>query len=324
MSNGFKFEIFDDEGIEAIHQTTLKVLGDPGIRISHEYARKVLKDNGCDVDDETCIVKFPEELVKKAIETAPSSFNIYGRDEKNTVNLTGDGKNVNWINFGIGTKMADYRGPNDYHIRDSTLEDLANIAKVADWASNISYMCSPVSAIDLAGEPVSRTMHEVMTLTENTSKHILVDPEFDKVPYYFELMKAFYGGDEEEARNKSLYTLGGCPTSPLELDYVICEMALQATKYDMPMMVLSMAMSAASSPVFLAGTLVTHNAEVLAGVVLTQLFKPGHPTFYGSSTTSFDIKGGSAPVGSPELGVISAGVAKLAQYYDLPCVVAGS
>jgi trimethylamine--corrinoid protein Co-methyltransferase len=101
-------------------------------------------------------------------------------------------------------------------------------------------------------------------------------------------------------------------------------MALQATKYDMPMMVLSMAMSAASSPVFLAGTLVTHNAEVLAGVVLTQLFKPGHPTFYGSSTTSFDIKGGSAPVGSPELGVISAGVAKLAQYYDLPCVVAGS
>lgn len=324
MTNGFKFELFDKEGIEAIHQTTLKVLADPGIRISHDYARKILRENGCDVNEETRVVKFPEEIVKKAIETAPSSFNVYGRDEKNTVSLTSDGKKVNWINFGIGTKMADYRGPNDYYIRDSTLQDLANIAKVADWASNISYLCSPVSAIDLAGEPVSRTMHEVMTLVQNTSKHLLLDPEADKVPYYFELNKAFYGGDEEEALRKPLFTLGGCPTSPLELDYIICEMALQATRFGMPMMVLSMAMSAASSPVYLAGTLVTHNAEVLAGVVLTQLLKPGHPTFYGSSTTSFDIKGGTAPVGSPELGVISAGVAKLAQYYGLPCVVAGS
>lgn len=324
MINGFKFELFDKEGIEAIHQATLKVLADPGIRISHEYAWKVLKDNGCDVNEETRVVKFPEELVKKAIETAPSSFNIYGRDEKNTVNVTGDGKKVNWINFGIGTKMADYKGSNTYDVRDSTLQDLAGIAKVADWASNISFLCSPVSAMDLAAEPVSRTMHEVMTLTENTSKHLILDPEADKAPHYFELNKAFYGGEEEEARKKSLFTLGGCPTSPLELDYTICEMALQATKYDMPMMVLSMAMSAASSPVYLAGTLVTHNAEVLAGLVITQLFKPGHPTFYGSSTTAFDIKGGTAPVGSPELGIISAGVAKLAQYYGLPCVVAGS
>lgn len=324
MTNGFKFELFDKEGIEAIHQTTLKVLADPGIRVSHDYARKVLRDNGCDVNDETGIVKFPEELVLKAIKTAPSSYNVYGRDEKNIVNLTSDGKKVNWINFGIGTKMSDYRGPNDYHVRDSNLQDLANIAKVVDWASNISYLCSPVSAIDLAAEPVSRTMHEVMTLMENTSKHIMVDPEPDKMPHYFELVKAFYGGDEEEARKKPLLTVGSCPTSPLELDYTICEMALQATKHSIPMMVLSMAMSAASAPVHLAGTLVTHNAEVLAGLVVTQLFKPGHPTQYGSSTTAFDIKGGIAPVGCPELGIISAGVAKLAQYYGLPCIVAGS
>lgn len=324
MTNGFKFELFDKESIEAIHQTTLKVLADPGIRVSHEYARKVLKDNGCDVNDETGVVKFPEELVLKAIKTAPSSYTIYGRDEKYNVNLTSDGKEVRWTNFGIGTKMSDYRGPNDYLVRDSTLQDLANISKVVDWAPNMAYMCSPVTAIDIATEQLSRSMHEVMTDMENCSKHIMIDSESDKIPYYFELVKAVYGGDEEEAMKKPLLTVGSCPTSPLELDYSICEMALQATKYGIPMMVLSMAMSAASSPVHLAGTLVTHNAEVLAGIVVTQLFKPGHPIQYGSSTTAFDIKGGSAPVGSPELGMISAGVAKLAQYYGLPCIVAGS
>jgi trimethylamine--corrinoid protein Co-methyltransferase len=85
-----------------------------------------------------------------------------------------------------------------------------------------------------------------------------------------------------------------------------------------------MAMSGGSSPVFLAGTLVTHNAEILAGITLAQLTKPGSSVWYGSSTTTFDLKRGTAPVGSPELGLISAAVAKLGQYYGFPVFVAGT
>jgi trimethylamine--corrinoid protein Co-methyltransferase len=85
-----------------------------------------------------------------------------------------------------------------------------------------------------------------------------------------------------------------------------------------------MAMSGGSSPVYLAGTLVTHNAEVLAGITLAQLTVPGAKVWYGSSTTTFDLKKGTAPVGSPELGLISASVAKLAQFYGLPAFVAGT
>ena len=324
MTNGFSFELFTEEGIDAIHQTTLQVLAEPGLKVGHEGARKILKENGCDVDDETFVVKFPEHLVEKALSTAPKSYTAYGREDGNTVNLKSDGSEVNWINFGIGVKMADYKGPGQYETRDSTLKDLGDAMKICDWADNLDYVCSAVSAIDLAGEPVDRSMNEVFTIMQNTSKHALIDPEPEKVDQYFELVKAYYGGDEEEALKKSLVTIGSCPTSPLQLDHAICEMAFKAAEFNMPMMVLSMAMAAASSPVFMAGTLVTHNAECLAGVVLMQMIKPGHPTQYGSSTTSFDIKGGTAPVGSPELGMISAGVAKLAQYYSLPCVVAGS
>lgn len=84
-----------------------------------------------------------------------------------------------------------------------------------------------------------------------------------------------------------------------------------------------MAMAGGSSPVFLAGTLVTHNAEILSGIVLSQLAKPGAKIMYGSSTTTFDLKRGTAPVGSPELGLISAAVAKMGQYYGLPVFTAG-
>ncbi len=117
-----------------------------------------------------------------------------------------------------------------------------------------------------------------------------------------------------------------CPTSPLELSVNACQVIIRGARFGMPVNVLSMAMSGGSSPpVYLAGTLVTHNAEVLSGIVLAQLTVPGAKVWYGSSTTTFDLKKGTAPpVGSPELGLISAAVAKLAQFYGLPSYVAGT
>jgi trimethylamine--corrinoid protein Co-methyltransferase len=84
-----------------------------------------------------------------------------------------------------------------------------------------------------------------------------------------------------------------------------------------------MAMAGGTSPVTLAGTLVTHNAEVLGGLTLNQLVCKGAPVIYGSSTTAMDLKIGAASVGTPECAVISGAVARLARYYALPSYVAG-
>jgi trimethylamine--corrinoid protein Co-methyltransferase len=83
-------------------------------------------------------------------------------------------------------------------------------------------------------------------------------------------------------------------------------------------------MAGGTSPVTLAGTLVTHNAEVLSGIVLAQLTNKGTPNMYGSSTTIMDLRLASATIGCPELGMISAAVCKLAQYYKIPSYVAGT
>ena len=84
-----------------------------------------------------------------------------------------------------------------------------------------------------------------------------------------------------------------------------------------------MALGGGTAPTTIAGTLVTHNAEVLASVVLSQLVRPGAPVIYGSSTTNLDLRKGTATVGSPELAMINAGVAQLAQFYGIPSFVAG-
>jgi trimethylamine--corrinoid protein Co-methyltransferase len=84
-----------------------------------------------------------------------------------------------------------------------------------------------------------------------------------------------------------------------------------------------MTMAGGSAPVTLAGTMVVLNAEVLGSLVLNQLASKGAPVIYGSSTCPFDLWQTTASVGSPECGMISAGVAQLARKYALPCFAAG-
>jgi trimethylamine--corrinoid protein Co-methyltransferase len=69
---------------------------------------------------------------------------------------------------------------------------------------------------------------------------------------------------------------------------------------------------------------VVHNAEVLGGIVLHQQTKRGAPVIYGSSSTIFDMTSLTAPVGSPELGMMSAAVAEIARFYLLPSFVGGT
>jgi len=320
--DGVSLELFSQEGLRAIDYATMEVLQNPGIQVSDAEARQIFKNAGCDVDEKTRVVKIPQYIVRRALSTAPSRFTLYGREKKNKLDQEHKGK-VHWTCFGTGIKMCNYVGNGQYRTVDSTDKDLADTAKIVDWADNIDYYSLAVSARDWAGKG-KEDVHEMYTSIMNTTKHFHhIDPVGDNVEYYFDMAKAYYGGDEEVARKNPLFSMLVCPTSPLELSVNACQVIIKGARYNIPTNVLSMAMSGGSAPIFLAGTLVTHNAEVLAGIVLSQLAVPGAPVWYGSSTTTFDVKRGTAPVGSPELGMISASVAKLGQYYGLPTFVAG-
>ena len=60
------------------------------------------------------------------------------------------------------------------------------------------------------------------------------------------------------------------------------------------------------------------NAELLAGIALTQLISPGTPVIYGSTSTNIDMRSGALAIGSPEFSQLIAAHAQLARYYGLP------
>ena len=320
--NGLKLELFTEDDIREIDYATKEVLSTYGVQVSDDEGLQIFKDAGCEVDFETKMVKIPLKIINQALASAPNKFYLYGREERHTIEQTHMGS-VNYTCFGTGIQMCDYLGDGKFETRDSTEADLANCAKIVDWAENINYFSLAVSARDWAGKG-AEDVHEMLTSIKNTSKHFHhIDPVADNVEFYWEMLKAYYGGDEQMARDRPLMSMLVCPTSPLELSYNASQVIIKGARFGIPVNVLSMAMSGASSSIHLAGTLVTHNAEILSGIILSQLVNPGAKVFYGSSTTTFDLRYGTAPVGSPELALISSAVAKLGQYYGLPVFVAG-
>jgi trimethylamine--corrinoid protein Co-methyltransferase len=225
---------------------------------------------------------------------------------------------VTFTNFDEGIKYID---PYTGEYRDPTISDVADIARLVDAMSEIDGYESAVGATDVPTETYA--LHGLETALLNTTKPVGCEA-IDK----WEARKcielaAIVAGDKDKLRERPFLGLGVCPVSPLKLPRDATEVIIESARAWCPDTILSMAMSGGSSPVTLAGTLVLHNAEVLSGIVLSQLTERGCPVTYGSSTTAMDLKLAAACVGSPELALFSAACAQIARRYLIPSFVAG-
>jgi trimethylamine--corrinoid protein Co-methyltransferase len=107
--------------------------------------------------------------------------------------------------------------------------------------------------------------------------------------------------------------------SPLLFDRAMVEGLLAFARLGQPVIVTPFVMAGVMGPATLAGALAQHNAEVLTGVTLTQLVRPGTPVVYGTATSNVDLRSGSPATGSPESAISVAVAAQLARHYGLPC-----
>ena len=315
-SGGLSLNVFTESELSDIHLASLEVLERTGVFVEADEALDIFADGGCDVDRESHIVCLPPHVVEDAIRSAPSKFVLCGRDPKNDIVL--EPGRVAFTNFSEGIRVVD---PWTGELRDSTKADIADIARLNDYLSDIDTHEIAVGAKDVP--PETCAVHNAEAQYLNTTKPIGIGPlSRTETRAIFRMAAEIVGGEDELRRRPIVYN-GVCPVSPLKLPHEATEVIIETARWHIPNNILSMAMAGGSSPVTLAGTLVTHNAEVLSGITLAQLTERGAPCIYGSSTTAMDLKLAAACVGSPELAMISAAVAQMARRYLLPSFVAG-
>lgn len=315
-TTGFSLPLFSDDEFEEIHGATLEILENTGFFVEDKEALTVFAKGGAQVNWKTKIVKLPQYVVEDAIRSAPSKLFLAGRDPKNDIVL--EGSRVGFTTFGEGVIVKD---PETGELRAPTKEDVGNAARLADAMEQVDVYERAIGAHDVPQEVGQ--IHNAEATFNNTSKHVFMGPFDGYQLNRIVKMAAEISGGMENLQERPLITFITCPVSPLKLVNDTCEVIMGAAKSGMAVNILSMAMSGGSSPVTIAGTLVNHNAEVLAGITLSQLTRKGAKVIYGSSTTAMDLRLASASVGSPECAMISAAVARLARYYSLPSFVAG-
>jgi trimethylamine--corrinoid protein Co-methyltransferase len=106
--------------------------------------------------------------------------------------------------------------------------------------------------------------------------------------------------------------------SPLGFTAEAIEALMEYARWRRPLLVSAYPSAGVSGLVTLAGTLILGNAEVLAGIVLTQLVSPGTPVVYGGTGSAVDMRTANVTNGSPEAAIFTICTAQLARRYGLP------
>ncbi len=316
LSSGLGLNILSEDELREIHLATLEVLSETGVRVEDEGALEQFADAGAQIERGTGRVRIPPHLVEDAIGSAPPKVILAARDPARDVVL--ESTRVHFTNFSEGVKVNDLEtGAN----RTPVKRDLVETARVIDYLDEVAFCEKALGAHDVPQSVVP--LHNAEAYLSNTTKHCAFGPGNGRLlNKILEMAGAIVGGIRNLSR-RPIVSFTTCPVSPLTLIRECCEIIQESARNNVVCNILSMAMAGGTAPVSLAGALVTHNAEILSGLTLSQITRRGAPVIYGSSTTAMDLRRALAAVGTPECALISAAVARLARYYNLPSYVAG-
>jgi trimethylamine--corrinoid protein Co-methyltransferase len=307
-----KLEILTPAEVRKIHDATLQVIERVGIKFPSDRALKIWAANGANVDRERKIIRAKGELIDSALKKCPPIYSLAARDQDQDLPL--DGNHVFVGTDGCGVEVIDIQTGQK---RTSKLQDIRDIARIADATEEVAFHWVPVSAQDM---PVgTRGLHEIKAIWENSTKHVQTESIYKESEATAAIeMASIIAGSKEALRKRPVLSLMQCTAPPLGHDGGSIDAALLAAKAGIPTGFMTMAACLTTGPATLAGNLVVGNAEVIAGTALLQLAYPGAPVFYAAAQTASDLRTGAYTGGGPEDFLFGAATNVLSDYYNIP------
>lgn len=303
------FEYFSREELERIHAATLTVMEKTGLVFTHEPARDLFARAGCKIDGQR--VFFPKNLVAEQIQKAPSQFTLHARDPEKNVVI--GGSHITYAPcYG-----APFVNDLDNGRREGTLEDYRNFAKLA--------YASPF--MDITGGMMTEPGD--IAVTRRNAERIYAAMVLSDKPFIgagtgaadarqtIEMASLVFGSREEMAEKPPFVSILGSLT-PLGFDDKMCGGIMEYARAGMPQLITSLAIAGATAPVTMEGTLVVQNAEILAGITLSQLVREGTPVIFAGSSSAAAMRYGTLSIGAPEMAVNTAATAQMGRFYNLP------
>jgi len=304
-------KIISSKEIGDIHDASLNILRKIGIKVNHSEVFDILGDAGAVADKKTKIVKFPENMVTESIQKAGKKHTLYGRNPYSVAKFgyedqlfLSSGGQYLWIDETTGKR------------RPGTLEDTKAAILVGDALKEIDIVGAFVLPAEIPSKV--RDIHLYAELIKYTGKPCFAWINNGKsAKYIIEMFKVVVGG-EVKLRNKPMTEAFIEPISPLQLSKEGLEVLVEFAKVGLPVGFGPMAMTMATAPATLAGTIAQENAEILAGITISQLLSPGLPITYWGIPHIMDPATGNISFGSPEQGLMAVAITQIAKWYGFP------
>ncbi|MBI3174086.1 MAG: trimethylamine methyltransferase family protein [Chloroflexi bacterium] len=307
-----RLEVLSREDVKKIHDATLQIIEKVGVRFPSKRALEVWADNGAEIDYDKMVVRAKPALIEQALDSCPPFYTLAARDPQQDLAL--DGNHVYVGTDGCGVEVIDiHTGVK----RTSELQDVADIARIADATEEVAFHWVPVSAQDKPHQ--TRGLHEIKTIWGNSTKHVQTESIYNEHEARAAIeMASLIAGGREQLRKRPVLSLMQCTASPLGHDGGSLDAALLAAEAGIPTGFMTMAACLTTGPATMAGNLAVGNAEVIAATAMLQLAHPGAPVFYAAAQTASDLRNGAYTGGGPEDFLFGAATNVLADYYNIP------
>ncbi len=302
-----EIHVLSEEAITRLHGSSLRILSEIGVRVDSSAARKILKAApGVKFIDEQRAT-FQPEVVEWVIQQAPSKIDVYNRRGEFCFHLGDD-----QTRFGIGVTNLFFQDPQNDQVLPFTRQHM----RLSVGLGNRLPEYDVISTIGILSdvEPRQADLLAVLEMVANTFKPLimLISDQQQFAPA-LALLEQLTG----ELAAKSFVIPYFNPVTPLILNQSTADNMLVSIGKGLPLIFSNYGMAGVTTPITSAGSLALLNAELLAGLVFSQLAKPGTPVILGSLPAFFDMQT-MLDFYDPQTMLLNLACAELMAHYHIP------
>ena len=301
-----RLTLLSEEQKAQVHQYALRILSRTGVRVDSPGVLRFLEQK-LGTKAEADVLRLPTEVVEEAIHTAPKVIEVYDRIG-NPVFRLGDDQ----LRFGIGVTALFYQDPLTDDLTPFTRRHMQDMVRVGSALPHYDVISTVGIVQDV---PVAQTdLYASLEMIANTTKGlVLLVSDETQFPAVLDMFETLHG--DLAARPFVLPYFN--PVSPLVVNEGTADKLKVAVERGLPVIYSNYSMAGASTPLTPAGTLALLLAELLAGLTISQLIRPGAPISLGMLPVYFDMKT-MMNFYDPQSVLINLACAEMMAHYGLP------
>ncbi len=304
------FQIISPQAVKRILAEAYQLLADTGVRVSDPEARILLENGGAKV--ESTVAQIPGGMIDRALPTVGKDFYLHNRGGDPVVHYSVEDD----VHFDPGSCAVNILDPQTLEHRPAVTADLVRLVQVTEMLPQLEAQSTAVVCHDAPSQ--IGDIHRLHVVLTHSDKPVVTGAFSSQNIQAMIALLAADSGNVQRLREMPRAVFDVCPSPPVHWTEFACRCLIELGRAGVPVELVSMPLAGATAPVTLAGSLVQHAAESLAGIVIHQLAAPGAPLVWGGAPAIFDMRTGSAPMGAVETAMLDAGYAAVGKYLGLP------